>query len=165
MKKKTVILVLILLPVFLSAQQSFRPIIDSTATCSYFDFNYGFSENPSTAKQVLQVFHIVENMPSPKTSAEKMAEILNFSIRFNEQEKSFSEDIFIQCVVNCKGKAGDFQILDCPPVMVNIGCQVLQVFKDNLTEWKPGIQRGKAVDVLVSTKVAVEDGKFHLTGS
>ncbi len=147
MKKKAVSLVLILLPVFLSAQPGFRSVIDSTIPCSS------------------QHFYIVENMPNPKTSAKKMAEILEFSVRFNENEKSFSEDIFIQCVVNCKGKAGDFQIQECPSEMVNIGCQVMQVLKELFTDWEPGIQRGNPVDVLISIKVSVNDGKFNLTGS
>lgn len=147
MNKKAVILCLILFPVFLSAQRSFRPIIDSTIPCSS------------------QYFYIVENMPRPKIAAEKMEELLELSVRFNEKEKSFRKDIFIQCVVNCRGKAGDFQILECPPEMINIGCQALQVLKEMFTEWEPGIQVGNAVDVLIRIKVSVEGGKFHLTGS
>lgn len=147
MYKKAVILILILFPVFLSAQHGFRPIIDSTIPCNS------------------QHFYIVENMPRPKISAEKIAELLELSVRFNEKEKSINEDIFIQCVVNCRGKAGDYQIQKCSSEMINIGCQVLQVLKEIFTEWEPGIQRGNAVDVLISIKVSVEDGKFHLTGS
>lgn len=147
MNKKPVILVLILFPVFLSAQKNFRPVIDSSIRCS----------SP--------IFFIVENMPSPKIAAEKMAEILELSVRFNEKEKSIREEIFIQCVVNCKGKAGDFQILECPSEMINIGCQVLQLLKEMFTEWEPGIQRGIAVDLMIKIKVSVEHGKFDLSGS
>lgn len=160
---KIFLVISVVLPVSLSAQYGFLPIIDSTATCSYFSSNHVFNENQGTAKQRLEVFFLVENMPVPNISFEEMAEYLGCIIRFTDHEKTFNEDVWLQCLVNCKGEAGDFQIIQCPEEIYNIGCQVLQVFKEKFSEWNPGIQRGKAVDVLLGLKVSVQEGKFHIS--
>ncbi len=157
---KILLLFSVLLPASLSAQYGFLPVRDSTATCSYFNFNYTFSENPGKAKQLLEVFYLVDKMPVPEISAEEMAGYLESVIRLTNREKTITDDIWLQCVVNCQGIAGDFQIIQCEAEIYNIGCQVLQVFKEKFREWDSGIQRGKAVDVLIRVKVSVKEGKF-----
>lgn len=160
---KILLLISVLLPASISAQYGFLPVKDSTATCSWFNFNYAFSENPGTAKQLLEVFFIVEKMPEPEITVEEMAEYLESVVRFTNREKTFTQDVWLQCVVNCKGMAGDFQIIQCEPELHNIGCQVLQTFKEKFTEWEPGIQRGKAVDVIIGLRVSVHQGKFYIS--
>ncbi len=160
---KILLFISVVLPISLSAQYGFLPIIDSTVTCSYFNPNQEFSENQGTAKLHLEIFFLVDNMPVPNISFEEMAEYLGCIIRFTDHEKTLKENVWLQCIVNCKGEAGDFQIIQCPEEISNIGCQVLQVFKEKFSEWNPGIQRGKAVDVLLGLKVSIQGGKFHVS--
>lgn len=162
MKTKFLNLLLLVCPVLLNAQKEFRPIIDSLMTCTYYNYTHEFSENASTSKQILEVFYIVEKMPRPNISAIEIEDILKGSIRFNEQEMTFNGEIYLQCVVNCKGKAGDFQIVHCPAENVNIGCQLLNVFREKINVWESGIQRGSSVDVLIMIKVSVNQGKFNV---
>jgi hypothetical protein len=162
MKSTFVYLVLLACPFLLHAQHGFRPIMDSTATCSYYNHTYGFSENASTSKQILEVFYIVEKMPKPKLSENEIAHILKNHIRLNEQEMTFNGEIYLQCVVNCKGKAGDFQILRCPNEYINVGCQLLHLFREKINEWESGVQRGKNIDVLIKIKIELNQGKFNV---
>jgi hypothetical protein len=153
---------LIVVPVAMQAQGSMRPVLDSSATCSYHKSTYEFSENAAEAKQILEVFYIVEEMPRPITPKGNIENVLNDAILMNKQEKTFQGTINLQCVVNCKGKAGDFQIIDCPAEILNIGYQVLDLFRDKIYEWKPGKQRGNRVDVLIRIFVSVNEGKFSV---
>ncbi len=162
MKAKIIALALIAFPVAIQAQVTLRPVLDSTFTCSYYKGTHEFNENASKAKQILEVFYIVEEMPRPITINGDIEEILNDVILMNEQEKTFKGTFNLQCVVNCKGKAGDFQIIDCPAEILNIGYQVLSVFQDKIYEWKPGKQHDYNVDVLIQINVSVSEGKFSI---
>lgn len=162
MKSRFLALIILAFPIASQAQSTMRPVLDSAVTCSYQKRTYEFSENASMGKQILEVFYIVENMPRSITSKNDMDDILNNSIRLNEQEKSFTGDIYLQCVVNCKGKTGDFQINHCPAESINIACQILNIFSDKFNKWKPGNQRGNEVDVLIMIKVSVSKGQFSV---
>jgi hypothetical protein len=140
-------------------QYEFRPIIDSLATCSYFNHSYEFTENPFSSKQVLELFYIVENMPKPMASVSEIEDILGKSVHFNKQEMIHGE-IYLQCVVNCKGKAGDFQIIYCPSELVNIGCQLVNVFHDKINTWEPGKQKKINVDTMIKIKVKISNNRF-----
>ena len=70
------------------------------------------------------------------------------------------EDIYLQCVVNCKGKAGDFQIIHCPSELVNIGCQLLNVFHDKINTWEPGKQKKINVDTMIKIMVKISNSRF-----
>ena len=101
-------------------------------------------------------------MPKPKLSENEIAHILKNHIRLNEQEMTFNGEIYLQCVVNCKGKAGDFQILRCPNEYINVGCQLLNLFREKINEWESGVQRGKNIDVLIKIKIELNQGKFNV---
>jgi hypothetical protein len=146
-----------------NAQDEFRPILDSLAVCSYYNNNLDFRENPLSSKQTLELFYIVENMPSPKVPISDIENLLGKSIRLNEHEMSLSGEIYIQCVVNCKGRAGDFQIIHCPSELVNIGCQVLNVFREKINTWEPGKQRGNNVDTMIKLQLKFRQGRLKVT--
>ncbi|MEN8251715.1 MAG: hypothetical protein ABFS32_22540 [Bacteroidota bacterium] len=153
---------MIVVPVAMKAQGSMRPVLDSTVTCSYYKGTYEFSENAAKAKQVLEVFYIVEEMPKPNTRKRDIEDTLNAAILMNKKEKTYQGAIELQCVVNCKGKAGDFQIIDCPTEILNIGYQVLDTLRDIDYEWQPGRQGDSEVDVLIKIKVSVSEGMFSV---
>ena len=148
--------------VIIHAQYEFRPIIDSSTTCSYFKPSVGFSENPLTSKQILEIFYIVEKMPSPKIPESEIETILKDNIRFNVDEMTKKGEIYLQCVVNCKGKAGDFQIIHCPSEFVNIGCQLLNIFSEKFNIWEAGQLRDKNIDTLIKVKVTFYKGDFKI---
>jgi hypothetical protein len=154
--------ILLMNTLIIHAQYEFRPILDSIITCSYYNNTREFSENPLSDKQILEIFYIVEKMPSPKISISEIERILKDSIRFNLNELNSNEEIYFQCVVNCQGKAGDFQIIHCPSKLVNIGCQVLNVFRDKLNVWKPGELREKKVDTLIKIRLSINNGDFKV---
>jgi hypothetical protein len=46
--------------------------------------------------------------------------------------------------------------------MANIGCQIVDVLKNNLIYWEAGVQRKKKVDVLVKTIIHVDNGRMKI---
>ena len=154
---------LFLLPAVLAAQK-YLPVIDSTAACSWFGASYGFSENASAAQKQLEIYHIVEHMPSPAISGEQIADILQKNIKLSDHDFRLNGNIHVQCIVNCRGEAGDFQILRSPDELEDIANEVLKVFREELTEWEPAIHRGQEVDVFVHILVVVEYGIFSVRG-
>jgi hypothetical protein len=110
----------------------------------------------------IDFFYIVEHMPRPKSPTYEIENILEIEIRFNVKELSSIDTIYFQCVVNCMGMAGDYQILKCPIELINIGCQVLIVLRNNFAEWEPPIQQGQNVVLLTIIKVKVNKGQFEV---
>lgn len=84
------------------------------------------------------------------------------NVLFIEKELNENSKILIQCLVNCEGKGGDYQIIYCPTEMRNICCQILEVLKNNFTEWDAGIQRKNKVDVLVKMEINIDKGKIKI---
>lgn len=149
-------------PIMTGAQVNFRPIIDSSVTCSYYNNDYEYSENAAKARKKLQVYYIVEEMPAPKISMSELKNALRENVMFNNDEMTLNGLIYLQCVVNCYGKAGDYQLNYCPTEFANIGCQIINVFRKKVQNWEPGIQRKKNVDVLVSIKINIQKGSFEI---
>ena len=139
---------------YIDKPKIFRPILDSSIVCSWYEISSGEYE--------LEFFYIVEHMPKPKILIEEIEYILDKEIRFNAEELSYIDTIGFQCVVNCNGKAGDFQILKCPDEFVNIGCQILNILRTQFTEWDPPIQRGKNVDILALIAVKINKGQLDV---
>ncbi len=169
MKVKTVFLFLLIFPALVNAQYEFRPILDPTSLCNeetmprpkYHILNplYEEKEKPHTQ---YPIFYLVERMPEPKISEHDIENLLEKIVRFNNQEKTCKTTLHFQCIVNCRGEAGDYQIIFCPDEIVNIGDQVLKLFRDRVNTWSPGMQRDKSVDVLVRIWVMVHEGKFKV---
>ncbi len=88
--------------------------------------------------------------------------MLKVRVLFNDKELNMKGQIVIQCLVNCEGKAGDFQIVHCPSEMANIGFQIFDVLKNNFKDWEAGVQRKQKVDVLVKTIIHVDKGRIKI---
>ena len=132
MKAIIVALSLIMLPTTGMGPGKMRPVLDSTVTCSYYKGMHQFSENAAEANQILEVFYIVQEMPRAIVKTRDIDGILDEDILMNKQERTIKGTIVFQCVVNCKGKAGDFQIIDCPIETLNIGYQVLDILAPSI---------------------------------
>ena len=144
------------------SQYGFRPIRDSLETCSYYNHTYEYSESASKRRQILEVYYIVENMPKPMISISEIENMLERDIRFNSHELTYNDTIYFQCVINCKGKVGDFQMIHCPAGFVNIGPQLFYIFRQKINNWEPGKQRNKNVDVLIKVRVTINKGNFNV---
>ncbi len=160
MKKINLIILTLLFPVIVFAQE-LRPLLDPTVACSY-----GSPDNPvdgeTNKTKLVHYFFIVEEMPNPKVSFSEIERILQEKVLLIEKELNQEGKIVIQFLVNCEGKAGDFQIVHCPAEMANIGCQIVDILKSNFIEWKAGVQRKQKVDVLVKTVMEVNKGKIKI---
>ena len=160
MQKFNLIVLSLFFPAIVFAQE-FKPLLDPTVACSY-----GNPNNPvdwETSKtQLVQYFFIVEEMPKPKVSFTEIEKMFKENVLFIEKELNLEGKIMIQFLVNCEGKAGDFQIVHCPSEMANIGCQIVDVLKNNLIYWEAGVQRKKKVDVLVKTITHVDKGRIKI---
>lgn len=155
MKAKILPIILIMSPAYVYAQ--YLPIIDSTIVCST---GYTFSESLKDVKKTLDIFYIVEVMPKPKIPENEIESMLEKRIRLNTQEMNYKGNIYLQCIINCKGEAGDYQINNCPDEFVNIACQVLKVFSERIINWEPPKQKGSNVDLLAKVKVTINQGHF-----
>ena len=163
MQKFNLIVLSLLFPAIVFAQE-FRPLLDTTVACSY-----GNPNNPidwETSKtQLVQYFFIVEKMPKPKVSFSEIEKMIKENVLLLEKELNQEGKIIIQLLVNCEGKAGDFQIVHCPAEMANIGCQIIDILKSNYNEWEAGVQRKQKVDVLVKTVIDVNKGKIQINNN
>ncbi|EAZ79133.1 hypothetical protein [Algoriphagus machipongonensis] len=102
--------------------------------------------------EALGYFHVVEVMPKPSLPFDSIAQTLQEKITFSPDS---SGTIIFQTLINCDGKAGDFQFLACSPSDSNTCRQVLEFFQNEVS-WQPGIQKSKAVDVLIRIEVEIE---------
>ena len=140
------LLLLIILPASLVAQPSYKPLIDSSAAC-----------NPSRGH-----FFIVEEMPSPILPWDEIENLLNQNVQFTNEGQNNENYIYVQCMVNCKGNPGDYQLTQCPDALLDVGNQIIEVFRNETIEWKPGKQRGKTVDVFLVFQIKALNGKFKI---
>ena len=163
MQKFKLIVLSLLFPAIVLAQES-RPLLDPTVACSY-----GSPNNPvdweTNKTKLVDYFFIVEEMPKPKVSFSEIEKMLKENVLFIEKELNQEGKIVIQFLVNCEGKAGDFQIVHCSDEMANICCQIFDVLKSNFIEWEAGVQRKQKVDVLVKTVIEVNKGKIKINNN
>ena len=101
-------------------------------------------------------------MPISEMDLIDVVKALEGEVRLNDQEKTLRGNMYFQCVVNCKGKAGDFQIIHCPDELINIGCQALNVLHEQIINWVPGRQSSKDLDVLITIKATFSKGSYEL---
>lgn len=160
MERFTLLLFVLLFPLTLFSQE-FKPLLDPTIACSY-----GSPHNPidreTNYTSLVNYFFIVEEMPKPKVSFIEMENKLRETIHFIEKELNLKGKIAFQCLVNCKGTAGDYQIISCPNEMTAVCNQILDVLKKDFTDWEAGIQNKKNVDVLIRLVVNVDKGKIKI---
>jgi len=143
----------ILFPILSSFSQEIKPILDPSIACSYA---FGNPNNPVRAK--INFFHIVETMPEPKIPTSSIEKLLKKNV---STKGISSEKTMIQFLVNCEGKAGDYQFLTCESKTRQFCKEVLSVFQ-NTVEWTPGIQKGTDVDVLLRIEVEIKNGQFEV---
>lgn len=140
---------------FSAFAQEYRPLIDPETACSF--------KNPSNpVGKETNYFFVVEEMPSPVLSIKKIEKLLKEKVDFTKEESKIQDRIVFQTLVNCEGKAGDFQFLYCPVELKNICGQAIEVFMNEITDWQPGVQRSKNVDVLMKIEIIVDMGTLRL---
>ena len=165
MKMNVLITMLLFFPAFAFSQHEFRPVIDTTAACSW-SVKHTADKMPNPLHEYKNklhgIFYLVEQMPEPKTSAHKVETVLKNKISLNENEKKLTGAMYFQSIINCEGEAGDFQIISCPEDFLNICGQTFEIVKEQLKDWRPGVQRDKNADVLIKIQVKVNEGDFKV---
>ncbi len=162
MQKINLFVLSLLFPAIVFAQE-FRPLLDPTVACSYGSPD-NFVDWETNKTKLVQYFIIVEKMPKSKAPLSEIENILKENVLFIERELNQEGKVVIQFLVNCEGKAGDFQIVHCPAEMANICCQIFNVLKNNLIEWEAGAQGKQNVDVLLKIVIEVNKGKLKIIG-
>lgn len=160
MERFTLFLFVLLFPLILSAQE-FKPLLDPTIACSYGSL-HNRVDRETNMTSLVDYYFIVEEMPRPKLSFTQLETQLKETIHFSEKELNLKRKMAFQCLVNCKGKAGDYQIISCPNEMTAVCNQILDVLKKDFTEWEAGIQRKGNVDVLIRLVATVDKGKIKV---
>ena len=107
-------------------------------------------------------FYIVEEMPIPQLPLKEIESFLVEKVRFRKMELKPEGEIYIQCMVNCKGEPGDYQVAKCPNDLIDIGSQINEVLRNENFKWKPGKQRSKSVDVIMIIQLEVNEGDFKI---
>ena len=146
MKTRILTLFILLFPAFIFAQPSFKALIDTSADCY-----------PSRGH-----FFIVEEMPSPIQTLNEIENMLNQNVQFAENELGVDGKIDVQFLVNCKGDPGDYQLTQCPDTLIDVGNQIIEIFRNESIKWKPGRQMGKTVDVFLQSQIEIMKGKLEI---
>lgn len=157
---------LALLPLMSIAQLKFRPVLDSSATCSWYKASARMHiQNPLYEEEnKLEIFYILDNMPEPLKGFDEMEDVLTEKVIMNEEEKKLQAEIYLQCIINCKGESGDFQLISCPVGFENVACQVMNLIREELKIWVPGSLGDTPVDTLVKLLVKTDQSEFKLVG-
>ncbi len=161
---KNLLLLLIMFPTIVRGQYEFRAIKDTSIICYESIRPKAHILNPlyDDAFSKYELFYITEEMPEPKTPTEDFEKVLAQAIRVSNEEKKYKGTVHIQCVINCRGEAGDYQVIYCPAELDKIEGQLLNVFRKRFIAWNSGMQGDKAVDVLIRILVMVNEGKFKV---
>jgi len=146
MKAQTLTFILVIFPTILIAQLPYQSLIDSSAACIP---SYGH-------------FFIVEEMPRPQLSLDEIENLLYQNVRFKKKELDIEGEIYIQCMVNCDGDPGDYQLSQHPSALTDVGNQIIEVLRTDSIKWNPGKQRGKSVDVFMLIQIEVTKGDFKI---
>jgi hypothetical protein len=170
MKNKFLLIFLLFGSILAYGQNEFRPIIDTTIACSYHSgstVERYYNPNAPTKYDEkvishMELFYIVEKMPIPEIKMDLVEKVLEKDVQLIKAEKTLEGDMYFQCIVNCKGKAGDFQIVQCPDGFSNICCQVFEKLHENFSKWQPGKQKDNNVDMLIKIHVNFQNGKFKV---
>jgi hypothetical protein len=160
----TLLFIFLLSPTLVKAQYEFKPILDPSVICNKSVRPKQHILNPLNDEsfEKYDIYYIVEEMPVPKMTVDNIEELLQNVIRMNHQEKSKNFTMHFQCIINCRGEAGDYQVIYCPAESVNTGNQVLKVLRESVHNWSPGMLRDTGVDVLVRITVTAIDGKYKV---
>ena len=59
----------------------------------------------------MEFYYIVEKMPIPEIKINELEKAIEKKVRISDQEKTLTGNMYFQCLVNCKGKAWDFQVI------------------------------------------------------
>ena len=163
MKASTFLLIFLMPPFIIKAQYEFKPILDLSVICNTDLMPRYHILNPLSDKNIedYNVFYIAEKMPEPKMTADDIEELLSNAVNLSKKEKTENSTIHLQCIVNCRGEAGDYQIIYCPSELADTGDQIIKVFREKI-EWQPGMLRDNKVDVLVRLTVSLMEGKFKV---
>jgi len=146
MKTLIITFVILLYPLLVFTQLPYQPLVDSSAACIP---SYGH-------------FYIVEEMPIPQLPLKEIESVLVQNVRFRKMEFNLKGEIYIQCIVNCKGEPGDYQVAKCPTYLIDIGDQIIKVLRNENFKWKPGKQMGRSVDVFMLIQLEVNKGDFKI---
>jgi len=93
-----------------------------------------------------ETFVIVENMPEYPGGSNALLRDIMSRVNYPEiaKENGIQGKVYVEFVVNSKGKVDKVQIIR--GIDPSLNREALRVIK-TLTGWKPGMQRGKAVNV------------------
>ncbi len=108
------------------------------------EIQIGIAEIP---KEVVDIdtFRVVEKMPEPVGGWQVFYNTLSKNLKYprEAQRKEASGKVFVEFIVNNKGELSHFKIIKG----IGYGCDEEARRVIALTKWKPGKQRGRAVNV------------------
>lgn len=108
------------------------------------EIQIGIAEIP---KEIVDIdtFRVVEKMPEPVGGWQVFYNTLSKNLKYprEAQRKEASGKVFVEFTVNNKGELSHFKIIKG----IGYGCDEEARRVISLTKWKPGKQRGRAVNV------------------
>lgn len=105
---------------------------------------YGLEDIPEEVTPA-DTFIVVENMPEPVGGWSAFSSTLSKNLKYPKraQQTGTTGKVFVQFTVNSKGEVVQFSVLKG----IGQGCDEEAMRVLALTKWKPGKQRGRAVNV------------------
>jgi hypothetical protein len=146
MKTLLFFLIVIFLPVFSFCQKPYKELQDSSALC----------------ESRKEVFFIVEGMPKLEKTLNDIEETINEDICLTKKQLEIEGETYIQCLVNCEGNSGDFQIVEFSPNIKDINDKIIDILKEENLKWIPGKQKSKNVNVFMLFHIKLKKGNFQV---
>ncbi|MDL2309400.1 hypothetical protein LJC68_10335 [Bacteroidales bacterium OttesenSCG-928-B11] len=146
----------------LSAQNTNEKVKESILKVEFCD-----NSNICSVEDVSLLQEVIGKLPSPKTNPEFEGgvEALRKYFAINSLTDEKAKDLFfrvtIAFVVNCEGKAGNFQIISRGKGdLETFANQVLEIVNNMPQNWIPAQRKGKAVDCYQVLSFSIKEGKL-----
>ncbi len=103
-----------------------------------------------------EFFYIIEDMPQFPGGKAALKSYIYSNLKNTEEAKTLgiTGEVIVQWMIDTKGKPKDVQVLQSTNKTLNAA--VVKVIRE-MPDWTPGKQRGKPVNVKVSTKIQFTD--------
>lgn len=107
-----------------------------------------------------EIFTILAEMPKFNGDVEKLNAAYSVAMKLTEKEVKVEGKIYIQVIIDCKGKPYDYKLLK--GIQKSIDKRVIKVLKElpEFNNWSAGSELGEKVNCQYNIPIEIKSGYF-----